>query len=466
MYKHLFFDDKYLLSKDNVKRSYGTPVLCENYIYLDEEINTSLVSPWVFKLDNGKYRMIYQGHTVKSPFKMKVNYAISDNGFHFKREDLPSPMVDGEIGCIIEDPYAQKEERYKMLVSHYFNNPPYVHGWLYVSSDLITWTKRDGVIWSTDGEPSTSVCYNQKKGCWTIIKRAVAGVRMVGYTETTDWRNFTDFQMCMHQDSLDSDLEELYGMPVFAYDNYFIGLPYIYGGLSSKLGSKYMGGTMKSQLAYSNDGRYWLRSLREPFISGAKGDKTASPIFYAPMVWATSMRIGDDGEIYIYGSATELEHGKAFHGVEYPSGRIFVYKLRRDGFIKLQSADATKESVVATRENIWHSGDLHINLKANKATLAVYIAEEGEDGYVNAESRCRLLEGFSHDDCVPFEGDSRDWVPQFKSGKKIADLIGKTLIFELKFEDGELYSMFGDMTPLFNVPASRYRVFGEMPMIL
>ena len=185
------------------------------------------------------------------------------------------------------------------------------------------------------------------------------------------------------------------------------------------------------------------------------------------MVWVMNMRVGNDNNIYIHAGATELEHGHAFHGVKHPAGRMFVYKLRRDGFIKLETADEDKESVVATRENIWHGGDVHFNLKAKKATVAVYegVARTSK-GNVNSSSNCELIEGFSHDDCVPFSGDSTDWVPEFKSGKKISDMVGKTLIFEIKFEDGEIYSINGDMTPVFNVPAARFRINNEMPPVI
>lgn len=484
MYKHLFFDDKYLLVKENVKRSYGTPSLCEDAIYCDENVNSSYASPWVFKLDNGKYRMLYYGPLLNVGSASGVFAAISEDGIHFEPEDVTAVRTAtnvhtknqvfvtsgyvGEAACFFEDKHTdKKDERYKMLVAHYYNDPPYVEGWLYTSPDLINWTRVEDVLWSKDGEPVVGVFYNDKKKCFTIIKRLVAGVRMIGYVETTDWRNFTEIQKCVQVDSLDGDLEELYGMPSFAYDGWFIGFPLIYGNLTSKLESKYAGGTMKAQLAYSQDGRYWVRSLREPFISGQAGDKTASDAFNAPMVWPMTVRVADDGNIYIHAGATELEHGFAFHGVTYPSGRMLTYKLRRDGFIKLESRDKDVESVVATRENIWHGGDLHLNLKSRRATVAVYEGlERNSKGGVNSSSLCAIMDGFSHEDCIAFEGDSTNWIPEFKSGKKISDLEGKTLIFELKFEDGEIYSIYGEMTPVFNVPAARYRINNEMPPMI
>ena len=73
------------------------------------------------------------------------------------------------------------------------------------------------------------------------------------------------------------------------------------------------------------------------------------------------------------------------------------------------------------------------------------------------------VEGYSHDDCIPFEGDSTDWVPTYKNGNTLDALKGKTLVLEVRYEDGELYSISGDFTLLFNTPAARYRKFGVLP---
>lgn len=73
------------------------------------------------------------------------------------------------------------------------------------------------------------------------------------------------------------------------------------------------------------------------------------------------------------------------------------------------------------------------------------------------------VKGYSHDDCVPFEGDCKDWIPQYKNGKTVAQLSKKTIVFEIKFEDGELYSLFGDYTDVYNTEAARYRKFGVLP---
>ena len=168
----------------------------------------------------------------------------------------------------------------------------------------------------------------------------------------------------------------------------------------------------------------------------------------------------EDG-VYLYASATELEHGPAFRNPG--TGKILVYKLRNDGFVSLSSKEKDVESVIATREKIWHGGEAHLNLKAKKATVAVYITDESENVGGNVLGFSHLAEGMGHEDCIPFSGDSTDWVPEYTTGKKVSELSGKTLVFELKFEDGEVYSFAGDFTDVYNTQGARFRKYGVLP---
>lgn len=276
---------------------------------------------------------------------------------------------------------------------------------------------------------------------------------MVGYTETEDWRSYTKFVHCLQTDSLDAPLEEIYGMPAFSYDGWFIGFPHIYGGFGNSMGAKFNSGTMKAQLAYSHNGTNWFRSLRESFISGTMPDKSAKENYPAPMVWPSCIRVDGDS-IYIYACAALLEHGPAFGAGA--NGRIHIYKLRRDGFIRLESEDPTQESMVATRENVWHGGNLHVNLNVQNATVAVYTSDRDNGNILGI---CEPIEGYGHEDCIPFQGDSCDWIPTYKSGKTLDKLQGRILAFEIKFQNGELYALSGNMTPIFNVEGERYRTF-------
>ncbi len=470
MFKHLFFDDRYLFNRQNVTRSYGVPKLQTEAIYCDENVSTILTGPWVFKLDNGKYRMLYQGACVNNCWKKGTFSAISDDGIHFSPENIHNGNIpdgffannqimsnNGEVMCIVEDLHNLPSERYKMLFTQVKNLD--VIGILYVSDDLINW-KLKNEKWSSDGEPIGSAFYNTQKNRFTIISRPAWGVRMCCWNETEDWKTFTPKTHCLQSDSLDEPLAEIYGMYAFEYDGMYVGLPHMYSGFDGEMSAKFNRGTIKAQLAYSHNGNNWFRSLREPFLSGQLPDETAEDICEAPMVWPSSMQIIGN-EIVIYACAALFEHGPTAFHTNGLNGRIFAYKLRKDGFIKLENTDGA--GVVAVRENIWHGGELHINLKAKRATVAVYRSDRAEDKGMNLLGICELMPAYSHDDCEPFEGDSCDWVPKYKNGNTLDSLKDSTLAFEIKFENGEIYSVSGNMTPTFNLEAERWRKEKRMP---
>ncbi len=471
MQKQLFFDDNNLFVRDNAARHYGKPQQVASYN--DGVSSTDYCTGWVFRLDDGKYRMIYfaQGADFKG---LKVFLATSEDGVHFAPEQVDDDAVSVErkypheimtlgYGCEIASVYEDTKAddpaaRYKMLMSEHSPRDLDITDAIYTSPDLIRWTRVEDAVWGDGTEPLAGAFYNEKKQCYTVIERPFWGIRYAGYKETKDWRTFTDYQPCLNVDAADERLSEIYGMPaVLDCGGTYVGLVHLYRGLEGELNAKYKNGVIDTQLAYSYDGRYWKRSLREPFFGGMTGE--TDKVY--PLVWLPCVREWEDGEITLYGSASEHEHGPAFRVPG--TGRILVCKLRRDGFVALATEDVTKPSVVALRELAWHGGEVHINLKAKRATVAVHCSNESENVGGNVLGISHPVEGYSHADCVPFEGDSTDWGPSWKNGRTLSELTGKTLVLEIRYEDGELYSVSGDFTLLFNTPAARYRKFGVLP---
>ena len=464
--KQLFFDDSKLFGRENVVRKYGKPEIAA--IYSDGVCSTDFNTGNVFRLDNGKYRMLYFAHSKEFDGK-KLFCAESSDGINFAPEKLclhgkkyEHEIMDlpqgSEVGTIYEDNTCEKSEKYKMLLAR-CADPLSVNDEVYTSPDLINWTIKKDVSWGDGTEPLVSVFYNDVYKCHTVIERPFWGIRTVGFKETADWQSFTDYRYCLRADSEDEPLSEIYGMYSFAYDGMYIGIPHIYRNLKSELNAKYKNGIIDTQLAYSYDGRYWQRSLRKPFISGFPDDGCG---VQRPLVWvASALKKGD--EVLLYAATSKKEHGPAFCDPE-DSGEMLVYRLRTDGFIYLETQNKNEKSVVSTREKAWHGGELSINIEAKNATVAVYDSCENEDVEgMNVLGIAKKIAGFTHDDCIPFSGDSTEWVPQFKNGRKIDELSGKTLVFEICFTDGKIYSISGNCTDLFNTEGARYRKFGILP---
>ena len=468
MYRYLFFDDQKLFQRKNLTRCYGTPQLIPDSVYFDEYSSTDLRTAFVFHTDDGKYRMVYQGKLTDKTDRCLI--AVSDDGIHFAPEDTTARLTlddcavphelfripSGEIAEVFEDPRNDPNERYKMLMCYTDSANYCVHGVLLTSPDLFHWTQVEGLEWNGGAEPITGVFYNEHRACYTIMVRPDWGVRRVGYVDTKDWRTFTPYELCLQVDSLDAPLDELYGMPSMAYGDRYIGFPHMYRGFESANHSKYHGGTIDAELAYSWDGHHWQRSLRTPFITGLDEQNRAVFGTYNPLLWASAFRVCENGDLLIYTSVSAKEHGPAFS--EPGGGRIAVWKVEKDRLIALATESPETEGVLSTRENIWQSGEVHINLACAHATLAVY-ESRGNDFLAHAYP----LAGYAHEDCIPFSGDSTDWVPQFKNGNTLQELVGKTLVLELKMTDGKVFAVSGDFVPAMNLEGARFRMRGIVP---
>ena len=458
MKKQFFFDDSRLFGRDNVRRVYGS--LERIAEYNDGICSTDFCSGSVFRLDNGNYRMLYFGHG-KQFMGKKLFSAISDDGIRFTPEpleldthrDYPHEVMSlpkgAEVACICEDKWGK--DRYILLMSEFESAALTVHDVIYTSPDLLHWTKKENASWGDGTEPLASAFYNKHRACFTIMQRPFWGVRTVGYKTTEDWNQFSEFRHALGVDAEDEALSELYGMYAFAYDDTYIGIPHLYCDLHSEYNAKYKNGRILCQLAYSYDGEYWHRGLSTPFLTGGKE---------YPIVWLSGTVCREE-DVLFYGTASTLEHGPAFR--EPGHGTLFVYRLRKDGFMALESEDKTKPSRVITREKIWHGGELHLNIHAENITVGVYETDESELVKGNALGIAHPVPGYSKEDCIPFSGDSTDHVPQYQNGKTLKDLVGKTLVFEINYEGGALYSLWGDYTDVFNTEGARYRRFGILP---
>lgn len=480
MYTLLMLDDDLLFRRDNVVRRYGEAELRPDAVYTDPAMATPWPACWVFRLDDGCYRMLYLGAPRNELRQHYLLGAVSTDGVHFEPEDYTGEIDlehriavnmiravgDEEIGAVFEDACTPSlSERYRMLTTGVVisaeNDPEtyYVRTTIYVSGDLLHWTRK-AEIPPFRAEPLMSVFHNRAHSCMTIAHRPWWGIRKVGIRDTADWVNYSSYEPVMQADALDAPLAEVYGMTVFPYNGIYLGFPHIYSGAAPGLHAKFFGGTMRVQLAYSSDGHHWFRSLRTPLLSGCEGKKYGLPEW--KMIWATGMLELPDRSLCIYAGATELEHGPAFQRPDTRTS-LLTCRLRKDGFIRLSTADANAVSTVATRECIWHGGESHWNLRADRATVAVYESGDVKCVDMNILGYCKPVAGFSHGDCIPFSGDSTDWIPRYRGGRNVASLTGHVLCFEIRFENGDFYSFSGNATFVFNVEGERYRQTGRLP---
>ena len=455
----LFFDDKNLLTVHGIKRRYGTPKLLEIYRDPVAKTSTGMPSVW-YNEDSDEYMMFYNGHTPDAEFPL---VATSKDGIHFSprstvgESDLETRHVDhqmmewcGELAAVYVDKTAPKEKRLKALTAlGDFNTQRIITNPLYTSGDGIHWTK-EPVQWHNNGaEPGAMCFYNHVTGKHTIIARPDPGVRRVCIIETDDFERFTDVRLVMTPDSCDEPLAEHYGMPTFPYKGMFVSFLWIYHAPNVRE-RKYWGGTLDAQLVYSYNGQNFQRSLREPFFHNGDVPETAGLL--AP----SCLYETQEGRLLIAASACSKEQGYVSE-----DGSILIYELRPDGFISLH---ADGEGDFSTIPMVYEGGELFVNAAAEALTCALYTDDSDEHPLELGIHPVRPIDGFGHEDFIPFSGDNTHLSLQWKN-HSLDELTGKILYLEFKFSKGDVYSVSGSLTPMMICDLARYHLYGTIPDI-
>jgi hypothetical protein len=230
------------------------------------------------------------------------------------------------------------------------------------SVDGIRWTAPDlGIVRGPDGESTGLVAVSR---------------------DGLEWRKILDGPV-FGADDLDPSATQIYGMPVFAWQGLYPGMPWVYAAQYYRYGEYSVDKlhdaqrdsprTIDVQLAWSWDPVSWNRPPeRQPLIArGAAGSWDSGMIVTAraPVV------VGDEPKV---------------------RAAIGLAKLRLDGFCSMQTADAN-EGWLLTRREPCSIPRVTINARTQPG------------GAVTAEivdRRGRVVRGFGREDCLGFQGDS------------------------------------------------------------
>ncbi len=444
---NLFFDDQRLFARTGTVRTYGKPELIADSFFDGGGGSPSGAFPFVLRDKNGLYTMFYQTFTPEGIYQLA---AMSEDGIHFKPRNTareagitdPSfenqflPFMNAELGFIIEDRPAPPEKRFRAGLARYRNERLAIDDIMFSSPDSVHWNAEPG-IWNPRGtEPGAGCMWCEAAGGYIITSRPDWGIRRICTHFTRDFYEFTEPRLAVQCDSADNSLDETYGMRIFDYKGWYIGMLWLYHVPESDTW-KYHGGTLDCQLAYSFNGYNWLRSLRNPFIANKADTVTAG------MVFPGSIQNADDGTILIYASATPHEHGS----FNREGASIVVYRLREDGFICLR---AEREARIVSRQLLWKEGRLMVNCDTDDIAV----------GILNAESK--PVEGFGCSDCTMRRTDPAHLTPSFAGGD-VTDFAGKVITLEIRWKGGSLYSFSGDFINMMNTEAWRFQKFGILP---
>jgi hypothetical protein len=236
----------------------------------------------------------------------------------------------------------------------------------------------------------------------------------------------------MFADDLDPDATQIYGMPVFAYQGMFIGMPWMYNARWMKYG-RYTGPedhneaqdgsprTIDTQIAWSWNLINWTRTPdRKPFIANSSYRG-----FDSGLAFTASNPIVMGDEIWIYYTGWDQIHDD-YKGIDCAIG---LAKLRLDGFCSMQGG--IDEGWFISRREVFNTPKVTVNAKC------------GHGGYIAAEIVDRNnnpIPGFEKYYCNAFTGDSvRGEITWKKTGFPKA-WIDKDKKVKFYIKNGDLYS--------------------------
>ena len=207
-------------------------------------------------------------------------------------------------------------------------------------------------------------------------------------------------------DDLDPDDTQIYGVSAFPFQGLYVGLPWVYHARWFKHGSytdQYMYASekdspcsMDSQVAWTWDLTNWTRAPgRQPFIAlGKEGEFDAGEAIPAK----EPVPVGDRLFFYYGGFPGRHNEGAKFH-----LAATGLAVLRLDGFCSMHAGDQEGWLITRREERVQPA----VTINARTAQGGCIVAEIlDKDNHV--------LQGFSREECIPFEGDSVRHVMKWK----------------------------------------------------
>ena len=213
----LFWDDYYLNRRENLKRRVGQPELVPEATFEEPNFWISSGYPTVFRHESGVWRMLYNGKSSFPDEQGQYSHdrfpllAESDDGIRWRTPDLTRrvPLPDrrfphqvmpvdefGQWDCYFDERAEDPNERVKGLVMLSAGE----RTGLWTSPDGLSWKRVAGVQWRAGEniDPPSTAFWNEVRQSYVISARPSRRLkRVVAFSETTDWRHFTDEELVL-----------------------------------------------------------------------------------------------------------------------------------------------------------------------------------------------------------------------------------------------------------------------------
>lgn len=456
--KHLVMDNFSVADTFRLKRTVHNPIKDPvEPVFVPEKPweNSVIAGKIIFDQEKNLWRMWYVAYdhsaekvrkslkkskygNVGEPQTFFLSYAESNDGICWERPELdvyPGTNIcfkgysDVVNSTILYNPEAPEEQRYILVNRDWYSDQV---GGIYIAYS------NDGIHWKyTDTKPlihgesdcNNACVYNEEKKVYMLYMRGwhTAAVgwpngkgnqrRRITYSESSDLKKWTEPQVIMSPDELDTN--DFYGISVFRYANAYLGMLWIF--------DDDMFETIDIELCWSRDGIRWERHPERPkFIETEERGKVGGYMVYPaqePVVYKDNL--------YIYVNA----HSLFPHNVHKDlwTNHVFRTRLRMDGFVSLDAGSQMGNLI--TRPFILQSDKITINAASQGGKI---IAELAEPCWY--DPRGKVIEGFSADDFDVFTGDSICHTLSWRGNSNLSKIKGKRIMLRMAMVHSQIYS--------------------------
>ena len=311
----------------------------------------------------------------------------------------------------------------------------------------------DGIHWDNHPElvanPFTSdahnkLFYNPCSGEYNLLHRSAYVDRRVFIRSSKDLVNWSEPRVLLHPAGVYNDEHtemQHYSMTAGWFDGIFYGMVWRYiTELKSTdfTDTSKMFGYMEPELVYSYDGKEFLyssgKSLVERPMAPTPGWAGMEPTDMCESTDGQHYYLLFGGCMYVHGTAESNQHlhDKAVEKGYQPAE--LVYRIRKDGFCGLE---AVGKGTVVTKGMAFLKDDLTFNLRADCGMVRF--------GLMNKKGE--YIEGFSLDDCIPFEFDQGIEVkPQWKE-HQLSEVLNQQVRVVIELNGAVLHAMSATAQP-------------------
>lgn len=397
-------------------------------------------------------RMLYDKKTKKYRFWRKVlvlnedkiaSVKIYESSDMIEWEEISKDRQSGSDACLkgfISRDDFEKDENKRYKITYIDRNEDNSgNGYIGISPDGLNWNDtKEYNFCKHISDTGNNTFYNPIFDEYQTIIRGGFIDRRVFCVSSKDMKNWTKPRCLLTTKPNDEPCTEYYGLIVYPQEGYFMGilwkyLPPMYDTPNTK-----MAGKTDSFMVYSYDGYCWNFVSDEPVV-----ERPLPPENGSTGIYLNTLDLSTDEEEWILsGELRRVDHACGFKPC-YPDSELpklakeegfaatGIYKIRREGLVALESISF--DSSIVFKRIILHGDDLFFNISAPLGIVKFQIKDKNE-----------IIDGFSFDDCIPFENeDEVRYRPKFKNND-ISELKGRPIIIELKMDTALIFSVSGD----------------------